>query len=173
MKRISVILFLMFISFCGFSQNLPHKMDISRFRTVEGLSKEDIYKRMEEWGDDIASMSRFNFGSYDDFSNKIVRFTYVDRNAPNFGYPEILGGGPAEISFHVTIYCKANAYIAKIEDILVLANPSLGYLYGEGGVLYPECYSKRQLKNSGPVIDYLYSLSDEIFNSIEESIIPD
>ena len=67
-------------------------------------------------------------------------------DCPNFGVCEFLGGGPTRISIEVNVVAKDNAYTIFASNIFLFFNPMWGTLYGENGQLYPELYTKKQLK---------------------------
>ena len=51
---------------------------------------------------------------------------------------------------------------------MISANFSWGRRYGENVQLYPELYTKKQLKLSVPIIEYVSDIADGIFREFDE-----
>lgn len=174
MKRF-ILMFAAFLSLSSYAQSFQeHKeLTISRVRFVEGVSQKELYKRAEDWRiyqEDLDG--KFNYAT-NDILSCIVEYNYDDSNCPNFGVSRLLVADGTSLYFKVAIECFDGKYISKIKGITVCWNPSMGRLYGENGELYPEYYTKGELKMGKKIVEYLYAKSDEIFDFIEEFMIPD
>lgn len=167
MKRLFIILSLLFAGASSFAQEGPAELTFKNTRFVDGASKETLYARGRDWQhyrdekDDI----RVNYALYD--SSKPVACYHIIKKCPNFGLSPFLGGlSQSRISFTINIICRDGSYTAEIFHIDSYLNPDIGILYGEDGMLYEDLYNKKQLKMGREIIDFLYDYTDAMFDEI-------
>ena len=166
MKRLVYILTLILLATSvAMAQEKPKMLTFSHTVYYPGMNGMDIAWKAKEW-----LISRFGLLHY--FNNDSVYnrgYIYKNlENCPNFGISEFLGGGSSRISIEIEVIAKDNAYTIYVTRIDSWDNPSLGILYGENGQLYPELYTKKQLKLSVPLIEYVSDIADGIFREFDE-----
>lgn len=166
MKRLLIILSLLFAGASSFAQEGPAELTFKNTRFVDGASKETLYERAEAW----EKRQLEEDGTYNSIINKsdekIIRFFHIINDCPNFGLSEFLYRYGTAIHFNIDIYCRDNSYTAEIHRIEVWMNPDLGILYGEDGMLYEDLYNRKQLKMGREIVDFLYDYTDAMFEEI-------
>lgn len=165
MKRLIYILALLMLAMPAKAQEEPKMLTFSHTMYYPGMKGMDIAWKAREW-----LISRFGLTSFthnDSIYNWGAAFVILE-NCPNFGVSEFLGGGSSGISIEIEVIAKDNAYTIYAKRIHSFDNPSLGVLYGENGQLYPELYTKKQLKLSVPIIEYVSDIADGIFREFDE-----
>ena len=165
MKRLIFILALLMLAMPAKAQEEPKMLTFSHTVYYPGMDGVDIAWKAHDW-----LKSRFGLVNYTNKSsmyNKGYAMLILE-NCPNFGISEFLGGGNSSISMEIEVIAKDNAYTIYAKRIHSFDNPSLGILYGENGQLYPELYTKKQLKLSVPLIEYVSDIADGIFREFDE-----
>ena len=166
MKRLLIILSLLFAGASGFAQEGPAELTFKNTRFVDGASKETLYARGNRWTHyrdekDGVYCAR----GYD--SRKPVEYFHIIQDCPNFGLSPFLGGlSQSRISFTINIICRDGSYTAEIFHIDSYLNPDIGILYGENGTLYEDLYNRKQLKMGREIVDFLYDYTDAMFEEI-------
>lgn len=177
MKRIIFILCLSIISLTTFAQRGPGSepglLEFKHTTFVEGMSKQDIEKKANEWMESVGNLLESPFLKCERGREKyqfVNRLHYVFSKQFRLGLDKIVpgGGGDTFLDFMVDIYCKDGLYIVTVYNIASNGTPNLYKYYGENGALYPEMYTKRQLKHSVPVIEFIMDRADEIFKEIDD-----
>lgn len=177
MKRIAIILALSIISLTISAQRGPGSepglLEFKHTTFVEGVSKQDLEKKATEWMESVGHLEKSPFLSYEWGREKfqfVNRLMYAFENKFRLGLDKFVPGGGDEtnVFFDVDIYCKDGVYIVTVYDIDTAGAPYIDKYYGEAGTLNPEFYTKRQLKHSVPVLEYIMDRADEIFSQIDE-----
>lgn len=176
MKRIIFILCLSIISLTTFAQrgpgSEPGRLEFKHTTFVEGMSKQDIEKKANEWMESVGNLLESPFLKCERGREQyqfVNRLHYVFSKQFRLGLDKIVPGGGEEtvVDFMVDVNAHDGMYIVTVYDLATNGAPYIDKYYGEGGVLYPEYYTKRQLKYSVPVLDYIMDRADEIFKAID------
>lgn len=177
MKRIAIILALSIISLTISAQRGPGSepglLEFKHITFVEGMSKEDLQKKADVWMESVGHLEKSPFLKYERGREKfqfVNRLHYVFAHKFRLSLDKFVPGGGDEtfLDFMVDIFCKDGLYIVTIYDIASNGTPTIFKYYGEAGTLNPELYTKRQLKHSVPVLEYIMDRADEIFSQIDE-----
>lgn len=177
MKRIAIILALSIISLSLFAQfgpgAEPGLMEFKHTTFVEGMSKQELEKKATDWMKSVGHLVEPPYITLEDGREKyhsVYRLMYAFENKFRLGLDKFVPGGGDEtnVFFDVDIYCKDGAYIVTVYDIDTAGAPYIDKYYGEAGALTPKMYTKRQLKHSVPVLEYIMDRADEIFSQIDE-----
>ena len=166
MKRLIYILTLILLATSvAMAQEKPKMLTFSHTVYYPGMNGMDIAWKAHDW-----LTSRFELRYYTN-NNSVYDMGFTTlylEDCPNFGISEFLGGSNSEISIDIKVIAKDNAYTIYATHIYSWNNPSLGVLYGENGQLYPDMYTKKQLKLSVPIIEYVSDIADGIFREFDE-----
>lgn len=148
-------------------QKKPEKLTFSHTVYYPGMGWSEILHKADMWIKKIIEYENCSLTFTDNLYSTWVADINLE-DCPNFGVSEFLGGGPTRISIEVNVVAKDNAYTIFASNIFLFFNPMWGTLYGENGQLYPELYTKKQLKHSIPIIEYVSDRVDEIFREFDE-----
>lgn len=172
MKRLIYILALLVLAMPAKAQEEPKMLTFSHTVYYPGMSEKDIAKKANAWLKSCGDLRSCFYHFYSNDSHRGLYnwgyITYQLKDCPNFGVSEFLGGGSSRTSIEIEVIAKDNAYTIYVTRIDSWYNPSLGILYGENGQLYPELYTKKQLKLSVPIIEYVSDIADGIFREFDE-----
>ena len=171
MKRNIFILCLSIISLTTFAQRGPGSepglLEFKHTTFVEGATKPELEEKATAWMKSVGHLVEPPFITLEDGREKnhsVYRLMYAFSNKFRLGEE-------TNVFFMVDIYCKDGLYIVTVYDIDTAGFPYIYKYYGENGALYPELYTKRQLKQSVPVIEFIMDRADEIFKEIDNYIL--
>lgn len=177
MKRIIIIICLSIVSLTMSAQfgpgSEPGLLEFKHTVFMDGMSKQDLEKKANEWMESVGSLVESPFLKFEDGRERfhsVYRLMYAFKKKFRLGLDKFVPGGGEETNmfFTVDIYCKDGQYIVTIYDLDTAGAPYIDKYYGESGALYPEFYTKRQLKYSVPVLDFIKDRADEIFCEIDD-----
>lgn len=151
----------------------PGLLEFKHTVFVDGVSKQELEKKANEWMESVGSLVESPFLKFEDGRERfhsVYRLHYVFAHKFRLSLDKFVPGGGSEtfLDFMVDIYCKDGLYVVTIYDIASNGTPTIFKYYGEAGALYPEFYTKRQLKHSIPVLEYIGERADEIFCEIDD-----
>ena len=167
MKRLVCIIAILFTAGCIALAETPPKLTFSDTRVIPGISKKELEHNVYLWCESKNDNRQFST-EFDNDTGFFLRVLFCPAyNSPNFG-TKLLDGTIMSVDF--LFVCRDGSYTAKATNIEVCYNPGLGTLYGEYGHLFADLYTKRQIKMSRPIINYIAGVADEIFAEFAQFI---
>ena len=167
MKRLIFILALLMLAMPAKAQEEPKMLTFSHTVYYPGMSKREIKWKAYEWYREKEGKGE-GIHFHESTENNYGNLTIFMTDCPNFGVSEFLGGGNSRIAISFEVIARDGAYTIYATQIDTYYNPMLGILYGENGQLYPELYSKKQLKLLAPIVEYVSDIADGIFREFDE-----
>lgn len=150
MKRLVCIIVILFTVGCIALAETPPKLTFSDTRLVPGMSEKDI---------DLMAF-RWYYSKRDEALFHADYLHYALNNSPVFA--AYCRNKNTAVSFNFRVVCRNGSYTTQITDVEVY-EPIHTLLYGENGRLFPEFYSKRQLRKCLPIVNGMSDLSAEMF----------
>lgn len=173
MKRFTCILFLALV--CArssaqaiFADGTVPEITFTETRYMPGWSADSLRSKTIDWFFEKQWNDYSNFRANPNIYNngwhlfRVIRKNLSGRNNIFAEY------NTTTLCLNFTVEYRNNAYTAKVYHIAVDWNPNMGYLYGENGKLYPDLYTRQQLKKADRILEYVSDVADEMFRELYE-----
>lgn len=162
MKKLGIILTLLLLAIMPSMGQItnPYELTISHVRPCPDMTEKQIKSKILLW---YIAQGRNECASF--LGDEVHYVLHLDKN----GLPCPPENG-TQVSFSLVVSPVGKYYTITIYCIAIQSNPSIGILYGHGGSLFEECYTKRQLKLAKPILSHVIDISDELFDSFDKYI---